>query len=246
MFNQDFLVEFRPNKKDIEEILCWLKEEKEKHVYGYGFYNNKDIIWSSFEESKLITLKHQNKNVGFVTWHENDGIVLDIDIFTIHPQYRRRDIGERFFYEFENFCINSGFKAIKLFCEPITSEYFWRKVGFDDYPDCSYTMREKTLYKTIVETAPNFLTRHTDIFELWDVEPYESDNIAPRWAWYVTSVGDRLLQPIIQPCNCNWKLRWSRNGNVIKEEKVKYFTGKENENIKEIYKDNFLFIEYLY
>ena len=50
---------------------------------------------------------------------------------------------------------------------------------------------------------------------------------------------DRLLYPIIQPCN--WILRWRRNGTVIKEAKVKYFTGEDYE----LYCDQFLYIEEL-
>ena len=27
----------------------------------------------------------------------------------------------------------------------------------------------------------------------------------------------------MQPCNCNWNIRWSNNGKIIKENKVKRF-----------------------
>ena len=33
-----------PELEDINEILVWLKEEKENNINQYGFYNNKDII----------------------------------------------------------------------------------------------------------------------------------------------------------------------------------------------------------
>ena len=64
----------------------------------------------------------------------------------------------------------------------------------------------------------------TDKIELWDDEPYEAEEKEPKWTWYVQMKEGVLMYPIIQPCNFNWKLRWTRNGRKIKEEKVKYFT----------------------
>jgi hypothetical protein len=55
------------------------------------------------------------------------------------------------------------------------------------------------------------------------------------------TLNKELIYPIIQPCNCNWNLRWSRNGKVLREEKVKCFT----EDYLELYSSPFLYINKL-
>lgn len=144
--------------------------------------------------------------------------------FVIHPSYRGQDYGELYYNLISDFFRDRGFKAVKLFCEPRTSEQFWRKMGLVRFTDCGQTEHELTYYGV-----------------LWDVEPYEAEETNPKGIWYIEIQDDRLLYPIIQPCNCNWNLRWSRNGTVIKEAKVKYFT----DEAYKLYCDQFLYIKEL-
>ena len=97
-------------------------------------------------------------------------------------------------------------------------------MGLVRFTDCGQTEHELTYYGV-----------------LWDVESYEAEETNPKWIWYIEIQDDRLLYPIIQPCNCNWNLRWSRNGTVIKEAKVKYFT----DEAYKLYCDQFLYIKEL-
>ena len=95
--------------------------------------------------------------------------------------------------------------------------------------------------KVLVDTASTSYISNKDKIELWDVEPYEAEKKNPRWIWYVETQKEMLLYPIIQPCNCNWNLRWSRDGVVLKEEKVKYFTNDDYE----LFHSDFLYIDKL-
>ena len=140
----------------------------------------------------------------------------------------------------ENFR-EKGFKAVKLFCEPKTSENFWKRMGLIKFPDCGYTEHELTYYGVLIDVASTTYIKDADKIELWDVEPYEVDGKQPKWIWYIEFEADKLLYPIVHPCNCNWNLRWSRNDVVLKEEKVKYFTDKAFE----VYRSEFLCIERL-
>jgi hypothetical protein len=71
---------------------------------------------------------------------------------------------------------------------------------------------------------PNELNR----LELWDVEPHLADRRNPRWCWNIELEDGKLIPPIIQVCNDNWNLRWTKNGQIIKQDKVKYFADSEN------------------
>lgn len=234
-------IEMAPTLQDIKEILVWLKEERDRDARGHGFYNNKNIIMDSFRLGNAIVFKHENKSIGLIVWNESDDILVNIDIFVIHPSYRGKGFGELFYHDVCNYFVEKGFKAVKLFCEPKTSEKFWVKMGLLKLHDCGYTEHELTYYGVLIDVASTIYLDNAEIIELWDVEPYEAMEAEPRWTWYIENDEGKLLYPILHPCNCNWNLRWSRNGEVLKEGKIKYFTNKDFE----LFKSKFLYIEKL-
>jgi GNAT superfamily N-acetyltransferase len=214
-------IEVAPEEKDIGEISAWLEEEYERD--GEGFYCNWDIIYDSFQKDRLIALKLEDNNIGFVIWSE-DNILVDIDILAINLEYRSRGFGSYFYKEIFEYFRENGFMVVKLFCEPKSSLRFWKSMGLQKVPYCGYTMNTLTYYGLLIESASGKFTRGTDKIELWDVEPYKASLHDPKWTWYITANKEKLDYPIIHPCNCNWFMRWSRNDNVIKEDKVKHFT----------------------
>ena len=234
-------IEIAPTLQDIKEILGWLKKERDHDILEHGFFNNKDIILDSFRLGNAIVFKHENKSIGLIVWNESDDILVNIDIFVIHPSYRGKGFGALFYHDVCNHFVEKGFKAVKLFCEPKTSEKFWIKMGLLKLHDCGYTEHELTYYGVLIDVASTIQINNAEKIELWDVEPYEAIETEPRWTWYIENDGGRLLYPILHPCNCNWNLRWSRNGDVLKESKIKYFTNKE----LELFKSKFLYIEKL-
>lgn len=239
MEKDERFIDIKPDKRDINEILNWLKNDINNN--GEGFYCNKDIIEKSFERGNLITFKNGNENIGLVTWNEVDRMLINIDIFVIHPSYRGLGFGTFYYNAISDFFRSIGFKIVRLFCRPYTSESFWKKIGLTKFPDCVYTEHKLTYYKVLVDTASTSYISNKDKIELWDVEPYEAEKKNPRWIWYVETQKEMLLYPIIQPCNCNWNLRWSRDGVVLKEEKVKYFTNDDYE----LFHSDFLYIDKL-
>ena len=219
--NDERFIDIEPKKQDIKEILIWLKHEKNHS--GASFYNNKNIIEQSFEKGNLIVFKQGKKNIGLAIWNNVDELRVDIDIFVIHPDYRGQGFGCFYYNEILKLFRSKGFKVIKLFCSPSTSEPFWKKMGLIKLPECGRTEHELTYYMILVDTASIEHISMTDKIELWNVEPYEAEEKKPKWTWYVEIKDGVLLYPIIQPCNCNWNLCWSRNGQVLRKEKVKYF-----------------------
>ena len=234
-------IEIAPTLQDIKEILVWLKKERDSDILGQGFFNNKDIIMDSFRLGNAIVFKHENKSIGLIVWNESDDILVNIDIFVIDPSFRGKGLGRLFYHEVCNYFVEKGFKAVKLFCEPKTSENFWIKMGLLKLHDCGYTEHELTYYGVLIDVASTIHMNNAEKIELWDVEPYEAMETEPRWTWYIENDEGRLLYPILHPCNCNWNLRWSRNGDVLKEGKIKYFTNEDFE----LFKSKFLYIEKL-
>jgi hypothetical protein len=79
------------------------------------------------------------------------------------------------------------------------------------------------------------------VLELWNKEPYQvKEKDMPNWTWGVNEKGE-LENPILFPCNYDWNLRWRRNDEIIREDKVKYFRRKGTE----IYFSGYLYIKAL-
>lgn len=237
--NDEIFIDKRPKKQDLDEILFWLKKEKEDR--GNSFYCNKRVIESAFDNGGVIAFKQGKKNIGLVVWSSINKLQADIDIFVIHPDYRGQGYGRLYYNEIIDFFKSRDFKVVKLFCAPTTSEDFWKKMGLIKFPNSVRTEHELTYYTILVDTASIENIGSMDKIELWDVEPYEAKEKQPKWTWYVEINDDILSYPIIQPCDCNWNMRWSRNNQVIREEKVKYFTNEDSE----LYYKPFLYINEL-
>lgn len=238
MKKDNCLINVAPNNEDIKEILDWLKVEKERE--GEGFYNNKGIIEDAFSKGNAIVLKIEDKNIGLTIWSRDD-VHANIDIFVIKPSYRSKGYGEFFYKAVTNYFLESDLFAVKLFCSPTSSEKFWSKMGLCELPDGIPGQHELTYFDILVETASTSYNSKCDKIELWDVDYHSSNNIEPKWTWYVDVVNGELVNPIVYPCNCNWKIRWTKQGKVIKEAKVKYFS---DDNM-EFYYSPFLVLDVL-
>ena len=74
--------------------------------------------------------------------------------------------GSFFYKAISEYFRNEGFKAVKLFCEPRSSERFWRKMGLRKFPDCGQTEHELTYYWILVDTASITYISNADKIEL--------------------------------------------------------------------------------
>lgn len=236
--NLELKINTSPSKTDFEKIEKWLIEEYE--TKEEGFYCNWAIIEKAYKNKEFVTIDYCENPVGFIVWRNND-IYAEIDILEIRPEHRRKGIGDFFIIEFSKYLRSQEIIAIKLFCSPRESERFWKKLGFTKFPDRGYSESDLTYYKPLIEVSSNKNGIAEHKIELWNVEPYQIKDKLPKWTWFIELSGDRLNKPILQPCNCNWNLRWSINGTIIKEEKVKYFGNNKNR----IEFSPFLYIEQL-
>lgn len=225
--NLDFQLNLSPTQSDLKEIEKWLIEEDK--TSGKGFYCNWTIIEKSFRNKEFITLNYNNFPIGFLVWSKGE-IYAEIDIMEIKPENRNSGIGKYFFNQIADYFKEKGFLAIKLFCSPRESEKFWKKMDFIKFPDRGYSESDLTYYKPLIEIQQTTKNYSDNKIELWNVEPYQVKNYEPKWTWEIKANLNKLLLPIIQPCNCDWNLRWTKNGKIIKEDKIKYFS--ENNRIE--------------
>jgi N-acetylglutamate synthase-like GNAT family acetyltransferase len=234
----NYLLNLTPTKEQLLETKAWLTQELENS--GEGFMNNWNIIEDYFDRKQLILLLHESKTIGFTTWDIVDEIALNIDIAVIHPNFRSKGAGKFMMGESFKYLKSKDILVAKLFCQPSSSEPFWKSLGFIDMPETAYHQHDLALYLPLIETRQTTNALHeSNVIELWNCEPYRASDESPKWIWNIS--GTHLNPPILVPCDRNWNIRHIRDGEVIKEGKVKYFS-----QINPVDKSDFLFINELH
>ncbi len=229
-----------PSENQLIEIKNWLFEEYQKE--NEGFYINWNIILNYFESNQLIILLKDSDVIGFSTYRFYDDIVVNIDIIEIHPDHRKCGYGNYMMKEVFNFCKIQGAKVASLFCAPKESYKFWENFGFSDFPETGYTQTELSMYMNLVEVRETLKDNYLDktIIELWDCEPHQSKDVKAKWTWSINTSHNKIEPPILITCDRNWNIRFSIDGEIIKESKVKYFS-----KMNPIDLDKFMFINEL-
>ena len=223
-----------PCLKQLEETKLWLIEEYEK--FNQGFYCNWNIIEDSFKQKQFFTFEVGGQIIGFISWnvYEYSYSYVAIDILEIHPDFRKKGFGKILYQKAEEYFKQQNYIAIKLFCSPKKSEKFWRKMDFIKFPEIRYSIPELSYYKPLIETNQPVKKEANNKFELWDLDPYEVKDRKPKWTWEIK----KNQKPILLPYNANWNLRLTLNGELVKEDKIKYFSPKSEVEI-----GDFLFIK---
>lgn len=211
-----------PTIDHLQKIESWLIEESQ--MKNEGFYCNWQIIEKSFFNNQLLIFHSNQEPIVFACWNSCVDSYADIDIFAVHPHFRSKGIGKEFYKKIECFFKSKNYIAVKLFCSPTESEAFWKKMNFIKFPDRGYSESELTYYNLLIEVNNPMQSDDeiADKLELWDLEPYEVATQTPRWTWKISETEN----PVLQPCNPNWKLRLTKNGKIIRDDKVKYFDRK--------------------
>ena len=119
-------------QSQLNEVLRWLKQEQDESLEG--FYCNKEIIISSFDDSEMHCLSNNEHVIGFgIFSHKTSG--ASIDILEIHPQHRGSGHGTNLAQHLIGYLFQSGANYVSVKCSPRSSERFWRGLGLIERPD---------------------------------------------------------------------------------------------------------------
>ena len=243
--DNNYKVTFSPTKEQLDEIEKWLIDENK--IANSGFYCNWKIIISSFNVNELATISLNNETIGFVIWSIISDKTARIEIAEVKPSFRNSGFGKKLIDQLIVYLKENNIYVIDLLCAPADSEFFWKSYGFVEFPDPpeNYKFRtddDKKLYKILSDhLQPNTDRQNDEIIQLWNDEPYRTKEMpTPSYSWNIEFIEGtkRLIKPIIQPANNDWRILWSIKGKTIIDGKVKRFT-------KEIVFGTFIIIDEL-
>lgn len=175
----------RPTKSDLRRILAWLKKEYEEQ--GEGFYCNRDIVEAGFEDHHLVCGRLGGQPVTFLVWSGGQRVV-EVSIMVTRPEQRGGGIGSTLVRSAFSYLRNTkGILALHLECTPSTSEPFWRKHEFINFPSVCMSYRSGVeLYRTLPEDAPSIAGLravleiwHKPIYEVGEGEPADATRLLP-------------------------------------------------------------------
>ncbi|MGL5795156.1 MAG: GNAT family N-acetyltransferase, partial [Waterburya sp.] len=190
-----------------------------------GFYCNWNVIESSYKKKQLCCVTKNNEAVGLAAWWSCD-LSASLDIVVVSPDLRGSGLGKTLVDGCFNHFRNIGILTVELQCQPPTSEPIWRHLGFRGFPTgVSRSNHAVHLYRPIVESLePTNQANTSEVLELWDKDPWVAKNSEPTWRWEICrQQGEqKLLKPIIFPCDKNWRLSWREGDTIVFDDKVKY------------------------
>lgn len=224
---------FSPTISQLAEIEEWVKEESKK---GGGFYCNWPLIRQSHSRNQMAIVEVESNAIGFVIWYET-GRFGSIELIVIRASHRKKGYGRLLIEHLYKYFLNKNIYVVKLLCSPPSTEKIWKKLGYTCFPDIAafgcFNVRENIhLYKAIVPSA-NLSTCNPEVdelIELWDDAPNQTISNQATWVWplYFMDGTRELVKPIIWPANEDWKIRWVKGGNVMRECKIKYWLDQRN------------------
>lgn len=224
-------VSFHPSKKQIAEVEKWLIEEQTKT--GEGFYCNWRVIEGAINDSSFGTISSEGKVVGFVVWTEWL-FTGRIDIMEIKPSHRGKGFGKLLTDQLLKHFVSKDIMVVDLQCSPAESEPVWRKLGFINFPESISATNNKELYRILVPyLKPSSKRNSKEILELWNTQPYEVKNAQPSWEWNLKFKRDtrELIKPIVYPAISNWRIRWTADNKIMRDEEVRRFGSVPEEEI---------------
>lgn len=204
------------------QIRTWLYQEYE--VNGKGFHCHWDMIEKAFDENRINLISDSDLIVGFLVYKLSD-LVMDIKLAEIKPSHRGLGFGRKLVEKSFSAVRAEGIIVAELFCSPEESEPFWKKLGFNNFPNL-YNTKKIRMYRPLVPTLePTETNNGSEVIKLWNVKPYLAGNSLPKWTWDLKfkSNSNELSKPIVHPAESEWQVSYNGDIGIVENQMIKYF-----------------------
>lgn len=206
----------------ISQIRTWL--EIEQLTEKKGFFCHWEMIEKAFDEKRLTLISDDDLVVGFLIYKLSD-FVVDIKLAEIKTSHRGLGLGRKLVEKSLSAFRREGIVVAELFCSPEESEPFWKKLGFNNFPNL-YNTKKIRMYRPLVPTLGQTKANNGDeAIRLWNVKPHLAENSSPKWTWNLTfkSNSNELIKPIVHPAESEWQVSYNGKIGTVENQMIKYF-----------------------
>lgn len=220
-----------PTEKNLYEIRSWIDYPE----------SNISTIYDCYKNNTLIVATINDIAIAYYALYMNDVSVF-ISLAEVRTNLRGNGIGKLVLKEIENDLQHTKYKALYLYCSPKESQFYWKKQGFDYYPENSKKNRSDKvkmfkLINPVLQINPEISREMEEYLEVWNDRSNYVENKEPNWKWKIeySNIESRILKtPFVFFGDRHWKIRWSKGCTVLKECDYKYFD-RSNEVIECMY-----------
>lgn len=214
MRKMDLEIKYKPSLFDLETIK---KHSEKEQITG----NIKSVI-NSFYRNELIVLVKDKELIGYSAYEYSEP-VSKINVFLIIKKYRFSGFGKILADLTLNEITNKKGEIVELFCSPIDSKYFWKKMDFKKLSKEIDVSGHTTMYKILVDCllpiGKNNDEEIEEIIELWNVGTSKANTEKPKWKWKIDST--KIQFPIIHPADPDWQVCWRKGDKIKNKGRVK-------------------------
>ncbi|WP_313375316.1 hypothetical protein [Chishuiella sp.] len=203
-------ITFSPTQEQVDQIYCWTTFPE----------SNWSSIQMCFQKGNLCVATIKNKPVGFFAYRL-ESISIFIIIAETKEDQKNKGIAKLIKTELEKKYRDIEYKAFNLYCEPKSSQFIWKKLGFEYYTEKERKSNNDLIYMysifgDVIESSTNSYEQleKDNTIEIWnsynpkDKPPIFFSNIDCQ------SDGITLRKPILFFGDYDWKIRIKYSGKI--------------------------------
>lgn len=220
MKSKKYTVSFSPTEEQMEEIYSWTSFPP----------NNFSAIDQSYTKNNICIALEKDLVIGFFSYKLTPRCI-EIVIAETKQEYRNTGVAKLILEKLTSYYSTKGYIAFYLYCSPEESQYAWKKLGFEYYPENSLGNRnDKINMFYIFEDCCNILGVEqkridTNFIEIWNKNAVK-DDISPTWfAKIDLDESNNLVKPLIFFGDKDWNIK-IKVGNIEKFGRYKDFFRK--------------------
>lgn len=204
MNTSNYFVSFEPTPDQMDEIYSWTTFPS----------NNFSYIDQSYRKKNICIVTRETEVVGFFTFKLSLKCV-EIVIAETKKEFRNQGIAKLLLTALSENLSTKGYLAYHLYCAPKESQYAWKKLGFEYYPEGRYGKADAKIemFKIFgdccaVDGNSKNINPKDNVIKIWDHNTGEDDDL-PRWIakFDVVENSKKLVKPFLFFGEDDWKIK---------------------------------------
>jgi len=187
---ENIKISFEPTEKNLNEVRSWIDYPE----------SNMSTIYDCYKNNTLVVATIDDIAIAYYALYMNDVSVF-ISLAEVRTNLRGNGIGKSVLNEIENNLQYTKYKALYLYCSPKESQFYWKKQGFNYYPENSKKTRSDKvemfkLINPVLQVDTDINIEVEEYLEVWNDRSCYVENQQSSWKWKIeySNIESRILK----------------------------------------------------